>query len=189
MKIGLLASYRGQKQYDKEHRAIIDHLQKRGHTVIHNMDTHIEVLAAMSYADREAIFMEHYKRLEVCEIVVAECSLQSTQVGFGLSYLRMKGKPIVMISKKGAQQQLEPKGEIYSNIEHLYIAEYDDSDLAEVLDDAVDYMSEQLDKRFTMIFPSELMARLEELSVKKKLPKAVFIRQLIEKSLAEDSTS
>lgn len=186
MRIGLLTSHRAQKQYEKQYRAIIDYLQKKGYQVVHSMDTTLEQLLPLTYSEREKIFNDYYKKLEECDVVFAECSLQSTQVGYGFAYLHAKGKPIVELTFRGAPESFTPKGELYSNIDNIMAAEYDESDMAEVIDDALDYMSDHLDKRFTIIFPSYLLARLEEVSRKRKLPKAVYIRQLIEQSLQEE---
>lgn len=186
MKVGLLTSYRAQKVYDKQYLAIINHLQKRGHQVVHSMETSIDQLLPMSYAEREKIFNSFYKKLEECDVVFVECSMQSTQVGYGFAQLHAKGRPIVELTLKGALQTFTPKGDIYSNIENIMAVEYDESNLAEVIDDALDYMGGHLDKRFTIIFPAHLMSELEEVSHKHKVPKAVFIRQLIEKALQEE---
>src|SRR5690242_19194700 len=98
MKIGLLSSHRGQKQLEKQHKAIVDHLKKRGHEVVHSMDTSIDHLMNLTYIEREKIFVKYYKELEECDMVIAECTLQSTQVGFGVSYIRSKGKPTVILT-------------------------------------------------------------------------------------------
>src|SRR5690242_19799092 len=101
MKIGLLASYRSQKQCEKEHHGLVSYLAKRGHQVVHSLDTKLDNILKLSYVQREAIFMKFYQQLEDCDLIIAECSVQSTQVGFGLSYLRSKGKPTLILSIKG----------------------------------------------------------------------------------------
>lgn len=183
MRIGFLTSHRGQKQFEKEHRAIVAHFEKLGHEVVHSLDTTIEKLLPLSYPEREAIFVHFYQELENCDLIFAECSLQSTQVGFGLAQLRAKGKPIVLLSIKGAAGELAPKGDTYSNVENAMVSEYTYETLSEVLNEALDFMESRIDKRFTIIFPGHLLAKLEEVARKKKLPKAVYIRQLIEKEL------
>jgi len=187
MKIGLLSSHRGQKQFEKEHAGIVSYLEKKGHQVVHSMDMTIEKLIPLSYPEREAIFMEFYTKLEDCDIVIAECSIQSTQVGFGLAHIRSKGKPIVILSIKGVGGEFATPGETYSNVDNMFVSEYDLGTLSKVLDDALEYMQPHIDKRFTMIFPAYLLAKVEEVAHKKKLPKAVFIRQLIEQELQKNS--
>lgn len=186
MKVGLLTSYRAQKVYDKQYVAIINYLQKKGHQVVHSMETTIDQLLPLSYAEREKIFNTFYKKLEECDIVIVECSMQSTQVGYGFAQLHAKGRTLVQMTLRGVLQSFTPKGELYSNMDNIMAVEYDESDLAEVIDDALDYMSGRLDKRFTIIFPANLMSELEEVAHKHKIPKAVYIRQLIEKSLHEN---
>lgn len=186
MKIGFLTAKRAETQFPEEFKLIVQHLEQNGHEVIHHLDIPLESILPLSYAARQELFMDFYHRLTECDLVFADTSIQSTQVGFGLAYLRTKGLPVVILSQGELTNQFFPKGEIYSNIEHMMAYHYTKSTIKSILDEALDFMSEQMDKRFTMIFPANLMAKLEEFSQKKKLPKAVYIRQLIEKSLSED---
>ncbi len=185
MKIGLLTSYRAQKQFAKEFKTMVAHFEKKGHVVVHSLDTNLDALLALGYVQREEQFMNHYKNLEACDVIFAECSLQSTQVGFGMSYLRSKGKPTVIISKKNISEEYSPKKDVFSNVENLMVTEYTDDTLIEALNEALSYMETRLDKRFTIIFPSHLLVKVEEVAKRKKLPKSVYIRQLIEKDLKE----
>lgn len=183
MKIGLLSSHRGQKQFEKEHEAIVEYFERKGHEVIHSLHTTLEQLLPLNYIEREAIFMQFFQELETCDIVFAECTTQSTQVGFGLSYLRSKGKPIVLMTLRDAMQDMGPKGDLYSNVENLLVTEYSLGTLSQDLNEALSYMESRIDKRFTIIFPSHLLAKIEEQAKKKKMPKSVYIRQLIEEDL------
>ena len=187
MRIGFLTSHRGQKQFEKEHKGLVAYLEKRGHEVVHSLDTTIEKLVPLSYPEREAIFMKFYQQLEECDIVIAECSIQSTQVGFGLAQVRSKGKPIVILSLKNSGGEFATPGETFSNVENVFVAEYTFDTLSFVLNEALEYMQPHIDKRFTMIFPAHLLAKVEEVAHKKKLPKAVYIRQLIEENLQKNS--
>lgn len=183
MKVGFLSSHRGQQKYIKEHKAVVNFFEKKKIEVVHSLDTSIESLLSLGWLEREAIFMNFYHKLETCDIVFAECTMQSTQVGFGLSYLRAKGMPIVMMTIRNADEY-SPKKDVYSNIENLMFLQYDMSDITTALEEAVEFMEQRIDKRFTVIFPSHLLAKIEEQVKKKKLPKSVYIRQLIEKDLA-----
>ncbi|HET9946823.1 MAG TPA: hypothetical protein VFQ63_02055 [Patescibacteria group bacterium] len=187
MKIGLLTSYRAQKQFEKQFKQMVAHLEKRGHIVVHNFEMSLEKLLPLTYPQREKVFLSFYEKLEGCDLVIAECSLQSTQVGFGLSYLRTRGKPIVILSKKGSGSEFATVGELYSTVENMMIDEYSDETIPRVLDDVIAFMEPHLDKRFTIIFPASLLAKVEDVAKKKKLPKAVYIRQLIEKDLKDSS--
>lgn len=189
MRIGFLTSHRGQEQFPELHWEIIHFLEKKGHEVIHSMDVSLASLIPKSYPEREKIFLEYFKRLDTCDVVLAECSIQSTKVGFGLAYLREKGKPIIIVSEKGSQGDYSTSGEVYSEIENMIVAEYTKDTLLSVIAETIELMDERLDKRFTMIFPAWLMAKLETTARDKKLPKAVYIRQLLEESLKKDDNT
>lgn len=183
MKIGLLTSHRAQKQFEKEYHKIIDVLSGKGHAVLHSMETKLEDLQQLSYAAREEVFLQFFKDLESCDLIIVENSLQSTHLGWGLGYLRDKGKPIVVLSLKDAPNDIRVPGEVFSNVDNMMAYEYTPETLSLVLGDALSYMSTHVDKRFTMILPADLYAKVEETSKKRKIPKAVFIRQLIEKEI------
>lgn len=189
MKIGFLTSHRGQKQFESEYWQIISFLQKKGHDVVHSMETKIEDIAKLPYIERERIFHEFFQSLESCDLVLAECSIQSTQVGFGLAYLRDRGKPIIISSEKGSQGEFSPQGDVYSEVENMMVVEYEKHNMLTVIKDAIELMEGRLDKRFTMIFPAYLMAQLDEHSRKKRLPKAVYIRQVLERTIKEETAT
>lgn len=184
MNIGLLTSVRGQKKLGKYYQAILSHLQADGHDVVHNLDLTEVQLAPMSYPEREELFLGFYKRLLDCEVIIAECSLQSLQVGYGLSFLRDHGRAIIALYLKGEESELGVIKDLFSAVENIAIYEYEPGNISSTVDEALEYMAPHLDKRFTIIFPSGLLAKVEEVARAKKLPKAVYIRQLIEKDLS-----
>jgi hypothetical protein len=189
MKIGLLTSYRAQEQYREIYEVMLQHFQKIGHEVVHHINTSLQDVLPLSYIEREELFINFYKELEECDVIFVDCPVQSTQLGFGIAYLRSKAKPIVLLTPKGTPVEYFPRGDIYSNVENMAIYEYEKVTIATVIDDALEYMKPHLDKRFTIIFPAHLLAKLEEQAQKLHVPKAVYIRQLIEKNLKETHSS
>lgn len=192
MKIGFLTAYRGQKVYGEHYQAIVSYLNSMGHEVTSNLDIQLEEIVKIPYVEREKIFLNFYKKLLDCTIVFVECSMQSTQVGFGIAYLRSQGKPVVLLSLHGAPIESIPHvtfsaDDTESNMENFMIATYKKESLKDVLKQAMEYMETIIDKRFNMVVPAHLYTRLEELSKKKKVPKAVYIRQLIEKDILASS--
>lgn len=183
MKIGFLTSKRAERQFPQEYRMIVEYLQEKGHEVTHHMDVPLEKILPLSYAERQELFMKFYQNLAECDLVFADTSIQSTQVGFGLAYLRLKGLPVVILSQGEVANQFFPRGEVYSNLESMMAYQYNKSNIKEKLTDALDFMSQHVDKRFTIIFPPHLLNKIEAVARKKKLPKSVFIRQLIEEDL------
>lgn len=186
MKIGFLTSVRGKSKFEKQYSTILQYLEKQRHEVVHNLALTEDQLAPMTYPQREELFLRFYKQLLDCDLVVAECSMQSIQVGYGLSFLRDHGKPIIALSIRGVDNDLGQMTDLFSSIENIEICEYTEENLVEMLEEALLYMEPHVDKRFTMIFPAHLLAKVEDVAKKKKLPKAVYIRQLIEKDLIEE---
>ncbi len=187
MNIGLLTSHRWKKQYETMYNEMVEYLTSKGHHVVTSNQT-LDELIPMSYVEREAVFTDFYHKLLDCDLILAECTLQSTQVGFGLAFLRSRGKPIIILSMK-AVNEMQTKGEVYSNEENLAVYEYAKDDMKSTVNEALSSMESHLDKRFTIIFPANLMNKLEDVSRKQKLPKAVYIRQLIEEDLKNEEAN
>lgn len=182
MKIGLLTSYRGQDGHETKYQTMTSYLQKKGHKVIHRLNTSQENLLTLSNRGKEIFYHLQYQKLEQCDLVIAECSVQSIQLGFELAYLVKNGNKVIIISQKDPSSRIPAHVEIRPNMQNLTVIEYSKEDMLSILDSAVDVARERLDRRFTMIFPSHLMAKLETISKKKRLPKAVYVRQVLEKS-------
>lgn len=187
MKIGFLTAKRAEKEFHEECTAIVEYLQSKGHEVVHMMDMPLESILPLEYAKRQELFMEFYEKLAECDLIVAETSMQSTQVGFGIAYLRMKGKPLIILSQGDAVFPYFPKGEVYSNMDNMMTYKYDKTHLKSVIDEALAYMEPHIDKRFSLIFPSYLLSQVEEKVQKLHMPKSVYIRQLIEKDLQDNT--
>lgn len=183
MKIGFLSAKRAEGQYKEEFEKIVSYFESLGHQVVHHMDVSLEKVLPLSYADRQDLFMKFYEQLAECDLVFVETSIQSTQVGFGLAYLRLKGRPTVILSQGDITNQFFPKGDVYSNWDNMMAYQYNKANIKEVVDDALSYMQPHIEKRFTIIFPAHLLAKVEGKAQKLAMPKSVYIRQLIEKDL------
>ncbi len=186
MKIGLIASLRGKDSYHLHYKTIIDHLTKKGHEVEHMLHMFEKDVLAMDSVIREKFFQDFYNRLEHTDLVIAECSFPSMNVGYGVAYLIQRGKSVIVMYLHGTDGYKFGVSTFTGSLDNVTVNAYRDDTLKETLDYAVSTMALKLDKRFTIIFPAHLMNRLEDISRKKKIPKAVYIRNLIEKQLAKE---
>ncbi len=130
--------------------------------------------------------VEHYKRtmlaIKKADMVIVEVSLHSMSMGFIVNKALELNKPVIALYKKG----FEPY--FFSGIENekLRILEYTDKVWQETLDQAVNFGKGSGDVRFNFFVSPKILAYLDWVAKTKKLPRAVFLRELIEKEMRKD---
>jgi len=130
--------------------------------------------------------VEHYKKtmlaIKKADMVIVEVSLHSMSMGFIVNKALELNKPVIALYKKG----FEPY--FFSGIENekLRILEYTDKVWQETLDQAVNFGKGSGDVRFNFFVSPKILAYLDWVAKTKKLPRAVFLRELIEKEMRKD---
>ncbi len=130
--------------------------------------------------------VEHYKKtmlaIKKADMVIVEVSLHSMSMGFIVNKALELNKPVIALYKKG----FEPY--FFSGIENekLRILEYTEKVWQETLDEAVNFGKGSGDVRFNFFVSPKILAYLDWVAKTKKLPRAVFLRELIEKEMRKD---
>lgn len=186
LRIGFVASIQGKEYYDKYYQKIINHCQNSGHTIKHLLHLSLNEVESMTSLTKDKLFHEFHKELLDYDLIIIDCSYASIDIGFRISHYLSHGKTVILLhaQESDAKKRLAM---LDQEDERLLVYEYTHDTLPEVLNDAIHAAHTKIEKRFTIIFPSELFARLELVSQKKKTPKAVYIRNLIEKALLNES--
>jgi hypothetical protein len=70
--------------------------------------------------------------------------------------------------------------------EKLLILSYNNKNLEEVLESAVDYASEQQDTRFNFFISPQIGNYLDWVAKQKRVPRAVYLRRLIEEDMKKN---
>lgn len=184
MKISFAASIRGKKSYNKYYSIIINYLIKEGYFVEHLISLSEETLNNLTASQRITLFQNFYKRIQKSDLLIAECSFPSINVAYEISYASQQGKPVIILYLKDKDGSvLELRDPIFSS-DNISTYAYSEDNLINTLKSALKYAQPQLDKRFTIILPTKIVSRLEKISKEKKIPKSVYIRQLIEKDFS-----
>lgn len=185
MTVGLLTSINGKKVYGNDYKRILEYLSKKGFNVVHVLDVNIEEKSdEIVQAQNEKELSNHYKKLKGCDLIIAECSHPSISVGYGVALLLQIGKPLVILYKKDSEGfEIGISALVSEKQDTVSISEYDDDNVSKVLEYSIATIDQHVDRRFTIIFPPQLMNQLQKMAQSKKVAKAVFIRQLIEKEL------
>lgn len=188
MKIYFSASMSGAPREHKErYKKIVDNLKELGHRVIaeHLFGRHADV-----FMDRDSEISDearalHQKMLawkNQADLVIVEASYPSISIGQEVSYAINHNKPTIVLYIQDRQPHvLRSIGE-----EYLHIVEYNDSNLRKTLKDYIEYARETADTRFNFFVSSEIDSFLDWISKQKKVPRAVFLRQLIEDDMKKN---
>lgn len=130
--------------------------------------------------------IEHFKRtmlaVKQSDLVVVEASLHSMSMGFIVNKALELGRPVVVLYRKGVDPYF------FSGIEHerLFLVEYEDENINSKLDKALVEASGLMDVRFNFFVSPKILEYLDWVAKKRMIPRAVFLRELIEKEMKKD---
>jgi hypothetical protein len=124
--------------------------------------------------------LESIKKAEIC---IFEASLHDLSVGFLINFSLDLGKIVIVLS----QNQEVPF--LFRQVKegNLIFVLYSDKDLEEKLKEAVDQAKGRSDIRFNFFVTPQILAYLDWLSNRKRIPRAVYLRGLIEREMKKDS--
>jgi hypothetical protein len=180
MKIYFVGSISGREKYLKNYQAIIRKLKKLDHEVIENT---ISPKKEWVYSLTDKQKVEYYKQvldwINGVDVVVAESSYSSISVGHEISVALEKEKPVIVLYKEGEASHFL-RG---IDSEKVQVIKYDDKDLGPILEQAINKASFQADTRFNFFISPRIVNYLDWIAKKKRIPRAVYLRRLIEKDM------
>lgn len=182
MKIYFTASVFQKDLYGDNYEKIVNILTKLGHAVIHNHVTSRSMVDINKLTESDNI--EHYKKVKKwisdSDLVVAEVSFPSTlNVGHEITLAIEKGKPVICLYSKGKVSTFFQAIKSDKLIYHEYLPDQ----IEKILKDDIFQVLENTDTRFNFYISPEIGRYLDWVSQHKKLPRAVFLRSLLEKAM------
>jgi 2'-deoxynucleoside 5'-phosphate N-hydrolase len=175
------ASIVGKKYHLDNYQKIINHLKSHGFTVLsdHIMQATEDNIRIETKSERLAFQAKLEKWITSSDIMIVETTFPSISVGYEISLAIHRNKPVLMLYSEG-----DPPSLLAHHPDDKFICEkYTNETVNEILDDFIKYVSGTSDTRFTFFLTSELSSYLENISKKRKIPKSVYLRQLIEEDL------
>lgn len=184
MKVYFSAAIYQEKQFGDSYKTIVDRLKKLGHEVMQDT-TETSLNDAINKNDDERV--KYYKKvlgwIAKADVVVLEVSFPSTlHIGHEITLALDKGKPVVALYKKG----YEPSFFLGLEHEKLLWAEYTENDLTRVVDESIEFAEQRSDVRFNFFISPEIGTYLDWVSKNKRIPRAVYLRKLIESDMREN---
>lgn len=157
---------------------IISILENLGHSVIasHLPGKDADVISKQTDAEALAVQRKMSKWKKQADLVVVEATTPSFGVGQEIAEALTDNRQVVVLYQKGAKPHIL----INQGQDSLYLVEYTDQNLKKVLTDYLDYARANSDTRFNFFISPQIGTFLDWISRKKKLPRAVYLRRLIE---------
>jgi hypothetical protein len=180
MKVTFVASHSQKEEFNKYYVRIVDKLEKRGYTVFSGglFEKHIDKITNTDVMKKW--YSRSINHIKSSDIVVIELSYPSTaNVGHELTYALEMGKPVICLYK----EDREPFFLMGLVDDKLTIVAYNERDLEEVLESSLEYAQELQDTRFNFFISPTIGNYLDWVAKKKRLPRAVYLRRLIEEDM------
>ena len=184
MKVYYISSPRGIVEHGKIYKKTYKILKDLGCELLSDLvlNTDVEEFYAASYKKR----VTHYKRtmqaIRNCDVAVIEVSIHSMSMGYIVDKALELGKPVIVLHLKGYEPYF------FSGIqnEKLQIYEYHIDDVKEILKQALKVAKENIDVRFNFFISPKIGNYLNWIAKKKKTPRAVYLRRLIEEEMKKN---
>lgn len=185
MKIYFTASVFQKEQYGNYYNQIVSILEGEGHQVVHEhvTDSNMDFVNSQTAQQNQEYYKTVQKSISQADAIVAEVSFPSTlNIGHEVSLALSKGKPAICLYLKGKISAF------FNGIKNdrLVYKEYTPETLEKILFRNLDSLKDALDTRFNFYISPEINNYLDWIAKTKKLPRAVFLRTLLEKQMRLD---
>lgn len=185
MKIYFTGSLHNRDIDKRTYREIVKLLTAKGHNVKaeHILDKEPVKLDTQSPAERSLYYDKLNKWISDADLVVCEVSYPSTiNIGHEVSLALDKGKPVLALYQKGRNPG------VLQGIksEKFLLVEYTADDVDDALIYGLDEAVSQMDVRFNFFISPAIGRYLDWVARKKRIPRAVYLRRLIEVEMKEN---
>ncbi len=181
MKAYFVASLAGKQKYQENYKQIYQTLKKLGLELLsdHILTTDPKIVAKISEEEEKKFYNKMRTWIKKSDVFIAEVSYRSTNVGHEISLAISKNKPVILLHVKD-QKPILFKG---LDSEKVQVIEYSPHSLYEDLEYALNYAKGQQDSRFNFFIDPGLQNYLDWIAKTEKIPRSVFLRDLIQQHM------
>lgn len=183
MKIHLIGSPNGNK---KDYQMIAGVIQDLGHTLIteYALELSKDNDQKKDNRDSEEYLKKAKKWIKKSDLVIVEASESVFGAGFEVATAASLNKPVIVLHRPNIQKvPFIVRG---MNSDKLQVLEYSEHDIQKTLSAAIDFARDSADTRFNFFISPRQANYLDWISRTRKLPRSVYLRQLIKKDQAEN---
>lgn len=185
MKVFFNASLTGKRTFLQEYQAVFDALTavekvKLLHSPV--MVGSLKKLSEETLIEAVGYFKKLERWIKSADVVVFEASYPSMGIGHEVAMALQFEKPVIVLHLPGKRPDL------LTGIpnDKLQILEYTTLELRAILQDALSYAADQQDTRFNFFISPKIGNYLDWVSKKRRLPRAVYLRKLIEEDMKKN---
>lgn len=130
--------------------------------------------------------VEHYKKtmdaVKKADLVIVDVTEHSMSMGYIINKALEMSKPVIALYEKGFDPYF------FSGIEDikLQIVEYEKERVLDTIERSIEKSRGLADVRFNFFVPPRILQYLDWVAQNRKLPRSVFLRDLIEKEMKKD---
>lgn len=167
------------------YKKIVSVLERMGARVLeHTTKIPIEEYSNQNDSDRVENYRQVVAWVDQCDFAVVEASFPSTlHMGHEISLLLEKGKPVVALYRKGKEPGMF---KVIKDDRIIWVEYNSEKDVELVLKEAIDLARKSADVRFNFFVSPKILSYLDWVAKNRMIPRAVFLRDLIEKEMKKD---
>jgi hypothetical protein len=135
MKIAFLVSLQAYPEYNENYTTILDNLIKQGHTVHHLLSFSEKTISNLSHGKKESIFINFYKAIRESDLIVAECSFPSINIGYEICHALQHEKQVIILQSN--DQDLPFRSTLLYTDKNSYVYTYTKKTLPSILKKAI----------------------------------------------------
>lgn len=160
---------------------IVSILENMGHTVMakHMQNKDAKIIKSQSDKEAATVQTKMSKWRKQASLLVAEASNPSFGVGQEIAEALADNRQVLALYLKGKK----PNILTHQGRDLLYLVEYTPENLKAQLTEYVEFAKTNSDTRFNFFISPQIGSYLDWISHKKKLPRAVYLRKLIEEDM------
>ncbi|PIZ45018.1 hypothetical protein COY32_05750 [candidate division WWE3 bacterium CG_4_10_14_0_2_um_filter_41_14] len=167
------------------YKEIVDRLEQLGHSVIadHVLKLDLDFVENVDDEYRVNYYREMIKNINEADVVFAEMTYSSSSIGHEVTLALEKNKSVIIATRKGEIPQ------IFKALkeQQVYFIEYETvNGLLGQLEEELELVKEGEDIRFNFLIPPTMVDYLEWISKQRRIPKSVFLRNLVRREMEKD---
>lgn len=184
MKVHFIGALEGNQD---DYRKIIDIIESKDHNVLtkHSIERKISQVESETSEEAELYAKRMNKWIRSADVVVVEVTTPGLGTGFEVATALDVGRPVIAIYKP-KKDNIPHVLRAMEGDDKIQVLSYNDNTLAEVLSMALDYASDTMDTRFNFFISPKHQHYLDWVSKNRMVPRAVFLRRLIEREMEKD---
>lgn len=189
MKIFFTASLRAKKaSFNQVFKLIYEEISQDNEVVAgHLFNQSLNKIQNLSTERRLDYYHSVYRDILDSDILIAEISYPSINVGYEVSLALESQKQIILLYTGTDSPLIAAFLEGYEDADTIQLIQYTgEANLISQLKHGLKTVASHLDKRFTILLPTTIINHLDEISRTQRIPKSVYIRQLIENDMKSE---